>query len=590
MSSQTVPMIVAACVLSLSACAGRYPEADTDQLIGRLQGQLDRNEAAIDGVRPGCSAAGWRYDRFSLSRHVVVSSSRGNVLSHDGSEREAFQAIVDGVLAWSRGLPDGRPRRLMLYFNGGLNAREDVLRQAARQVPCILSDGYYPVFMVWDTAGPRSYAEQAFWVRDGQVAKERRLASGSLRILGDTIAGIGRAPSDYVVHGRRYFNAMLRGRPCLDLMEPRLARPDCAEAQLVAQPPRGGEVTAARNVVFDPATADARHPEVGANLGYIAALPARLLATPLIDGLGASAWRNFLRRTRTTIRRDVEFDLNRERDVACPMNLAEDMEAFRWGTGAFAKVFQLLNDTLNERTRPPEQWLRTGRWKCAEDEAGALHDVAEDTPPIDPASLIAFRALRPRITLVGHSMGAIVVDEVLATFRDLPYEDVVLMAAASSVRDARHAVEPVMLMASHPGMRLYHLSLHALNDQREFNAMGAAPSGSLLVWVDEMYQPALTPEDRVFGFWPNAKAARPLFNPEVAARTLYRVFSRPPRPTEPCADGTRGCVAANPVRHGDFNEDAMCFWRPAFWGAGMVDWRQHYADPPQLLQECRVGP
>ena len=68
----------------------------------------------------------------------------------------------------------------MFYFNGGLNPEENVLNQAADQIPCMLADGIYPVFFIWDTNGTRSYAEQAFHVRDGVLLREQRTVTGAL--------------------------------------------------------------------------------------------------------------------------------------------------------------------------------------------------------------------------------------------------------------------------------------------------------------------------------------------------------------------------------------------------------------------------
>ena len=71
-----------------------------------------------------------------------------------------------------------RPPRLLFYFNGGLNSQALVEQQAARQVPCMLADGYYPVFFVWDTDGLGSYWEQVSSIWDGQVDHSSRPGRG----------------------------------------------------------------------------------------------------------------------------------------------------------------------------------------------------------------------------------------------------------------------------------------------------------------------------------------------------------------------------------------------------------------------------
>jgi hypothetical protein len=132
--------------------------------------------------------------------------------------------------------------------------------------------------------------------------------------------------------------------------------------------------------------------------------------------------------------------------------------------------------------------------------------------------------------------------------------------------------------------------LHPLNDARERQAWGAIPSGSLLLWIDEMYEVPKTPGDRTFGFWPNIKAARGMFSQSAQKNMLYRVFNR--RNTDYVEAANE---AANPVEHGDFNDDSMCFWRPAFWGVNgtargrnVVDaWKKSYDDLPKwALEAC----
>ena len=121
--------------------------------------------------------------------------------------------------------------------------------------------------------------------------------------------------------------------------------------------------------------------------------------------------------------------------------------------------------------------------------------------------------------------------------------------------------------------------LHPLNDARERVNGGAVPSGSLLMWVDEMYNVAKTPDDKVFGFWPTAKSARRMFGRVAQEHMLYRVFSRP--------QSAKG-APTNPIEHGQFNEDDTCFWRPSFWGVTNTTWAWRYTKvlPKQVLRPC----
>jgi hypothetical protein len=147
---------------------------------------------------------------FQLSRHVLVSNSEGDIPEsrHGGSFSDAFRTIMLGYAEATQRNPD-KPPRLLFYFNGGLNSQALVEEQAARQVPCMLADGYYPVFFVWDTDGLDSYWEQVWAIWDGQVDHSLTTRMRMpLMVLGNVVSGLGQAPADYFIHGRRFVRAM----------------------------------------------------------------------------------------------------------------------------------------------------------------------------------------------------------------------------------------------------------------------------------------------------------------------------------------------------------------------------------------------
>ena len=193
---------------------------------------------------------------FLLSRHVLVSDSEGNIPAdrHGGSLPEAFRTIMGGYAEAVRQNPD-RPPRLLFYFNGGLNSQAQVEQQARRQVPCMLADGYYPVFFIWDTEGLASYWEQVSSVWDGQVDRSFPVrARTPLMVLGNVISGIGQAPADYAIHGRRFVRAIRRKPVCWlvvrgDPDEPDELR-DCPDEQRVTFVDQvGGRISPDANVV-----------------------------------------------------------------------------------------------------------------------------------------------------------------------------------------------------------------------------------------------------------------------------------------------------------------------------------------------------
>jgi hypothetical protein len=563
----------------LSACAGERPLRSAVQ----FEEPITKAERACE-VTKGFEPA----EPIRLSHHVLVSNSEGTIPDdrHNGSFSEAFRTIMLGYAeAVQRGADKSRPPRLLFYFNGGLNSQASVEEQAARQVPCMIADGYYPVFFVWDTEGVDSYVEQVTSVWDGQIDRTAYVrARAPLIVFGNVVSGLGRAPADYFIHGRRFWRALLREPACSlivrDLPE------TCPEEQRVTFVDETGVIGPDRNVAAT-ADADAHQRETRKFLYYSLLWPARLVSVPLAHGLGEAAWTNMLRRTRTTIRRSVEFNLDRHTDwnhdgvidgsSKCPNYFREEVRDFPKGTGTFARFFETMVRYRDGRGLPRSEW------RC--DNEGEKHRPAptpqEAAKEQDQDKVIADALAKAKITLIGHSMGAIVINELLSRFLDLPYSDIVVMASAASLRDTRRVLDRYFedTQAEGKGTHFYSLMLHPLNDTRERQYGGVVPSGSLLMWIDEMYDVPKTPEDKVFGFWPTAKAARRMFGYATQKQMLYRVFSRPHAvPREP----------SNPVEHGHFNEDDMCFWRPSFWGVTGTDWEEPYRKvlPEHALRRC----
>jgi pimeloyl-ACP methyl ester carboxylesterase len=517
-----------------------------------------------------------------LNQHVLVSDSEGNIPKdrHHGDFAEAYRTIMLGYVEFvRRSANSGRQPRLLFYFNGGLNSQAQIEQQAARQVPCMLADGYYPVFFAWDTEAFGSYWEQVSSIWDGQVYNSLSThVRTPLMVLSNVVSGLGHAPVDYFIHGRRFVRAARRKPVCSLVVredekhsETLLGCPAEQRTRFVDQV--NGQISPDANVVTAPNT-DAHQSEVGKFAKYSLLWPVRLVSTPLAHGLGAAGWTNMLRRTRTTINRSIEFNLNRDVDGTnkCPNDFDERMAQFTKGTGVFAQFFESTYRYYSGvKVEPP-------KWRCP-----GNREEKEPPPTADRAAkekLIRDTLANAEITLIGHSMGAIVINELLERFNSLPYTDIVVMASAASLRDTRRVLDRFFEESKRRvDTYFYSLMLHPLNDAREHVYGGTVPSGSLLMWVDEMYNVAKTPDDRVFGFWPTAKSARHMFGRTTQEHMLHRVFSRPQSAKH---------APTNPIKHGQFNEDDTCFWRPSFWGVTNTTWARRYtkALPKQVLQPC----
>ncbi len=172
---------------------------------------------------------------------------------------------------------------------------------------------------------------------------------------------------------------------------------------------------------------------------------------------------------------------------------------------------------------------------------------------------------RPPITLIGHSMGAIVINEILRNFPDLPWRNIVFMGGAASVRDTVAALDLVTRTNPDADLHFYNLSLHQDAEAGEVGYLGTVSRGSLLEWVDRMYTTPATFADRTVGKWINAVMAKGDFD------------SLPPDPHRQLTFKRFGLSCADPLKHGDFDEyeprpgcpsARRPYWDPAFWTVG----------------------
>ena len=218
---------------------------------------------------------------------------------------------------------------------------------------------------------------------------------------------------------------------------------------------------------------------------YIVTIPIKFLSQPVIDWLGTPAWQDMSRRTLMAYDGDLGGNLNNPES--------------RSANGRPAR------NAANARSIFPQP----AHWKSfAKNLRKSLRLI---NPKADPQ-----RGLIPLpidVTLIGHSMGTMVLNEWLRRdlleSKNLSYANIVYMAAACSVRDFGRAVVPYLLQ--HAQTQFYNLMLHPLADLRERRrAFDTPPRGSLLVWLDSFLADPQTPLDRTMGRWDNIISATEL--------------------------------------------------------------------------------
>jgi pimeloyl-ACP methyl ester carboxylesterase len=268
---------------------------------------------------------------------------------------------------------------------------------------------------------------------------------------------------------------------------------------------------------------------VSSFLSYAVTLPSRLLLEAPLDAFGTAAWDVMLRGTQMLFDRDDEFQ-HRAEDFADPA-AHPDVRALA-GISSRGGVSMFLPRLEDEIRR------QGGAWE---------------------------------ITIVAHSMGTIIANQMLRQAVARPYQmqirDIVYMAAAASVQDVLTSVMPYLRKRHRPSF--YNLMLHPVADERERYAtvLDPTPRGSLLVMIDNFLSKPLTVPDRTAGRFDNFMRSVHLVPQDVRPRVHIKSFGV-----------GHAAEATSPVKHGDFTS-RFKFWRPECWKPEAVGKRDPVPPP-----------
>ena len=237
---------------------------------------------------------------------------------------------------------------------------------------------------------------------------------------------------------------------------------------------------------------------------YALGLPIRFFTVSAIDAGGKNSWDVMIGRTRTAFRKSYTLD---------PPRGSEFAVAFVPPDGALA----LLASAINEFCASNPQY---------------------------------------RVTLVGHSLGAMLGNELVRRYPDLPISDIVYMGAACSLKDASLTVVPYL--RRHRACMFYNLTLHQFADQREYMWLAFLPRGSILEWIDTFLSDPITLDDLQLGKWKNAIRTVPCMANDLRPQIVVKAFGiNDPR--------FNTLDPHMPETHTDFSDPRLRFWERAFW-------------------------
>ncbi len=229
--------------------------------------------------------------------------------------------------------------------------------------------------------------------------------------------------------------------------------------------------------------------------------------------------------------------------LAFPAGLASSSLFSGFGTGAWDMMKRRIDRmfVIQEHGKRKGQLWKGGARLFFEELGRRLDAVGRWKRPARPERPAADEPQKVELWLVGHSMGAIIVNKVLKAFPALRFDRIVYLGAASSVEDFRESVVPYL--ARHRDSRFYSFSLAHRNESQESAAFDTVPRGSLLVWIDHMLEPGLSPNGRRIGRWRNLQALKFDGTNDDDREVCSRLnFVKLPR------------AGDYPTRHGEFGE------------------------------------
>jgi len=473
-------------------------------------------------------------------RHQITVNTEGEpveirVTSDQGSRIEAnFEDQIDLIGEEIRKrFSKNDTIQILLFFHGGLVNTESAVASANASLEEMGKTHFYPIFVNWNTGLLSSYGDHLFQVRDGRRAPIEAAISSPLFFIADFGTALLRLPVTFWNQGFQVAREF--------------AGPDEIRA-----PGHGWERTAELD---DPNAEWTIQEHAFAVFEQVVPGIVRLGSTFLLDGIGRSAYSNIERRARVLFVKDEDYQRGRPRTNAVLPRL---MNKLRWLRGQ-QKAGKLPHDRvagLHAEIDATRALLAT---------AHENHEDGKECPECRSLlqklrdlnrTLRRGRALK--ITVVAHSMGTIVANELIRRNGDFYYDNIAYMGAACTIRDFANTA--LVQVREDPNTSFYNLCLHPFEEANDRYGWRLLPFGSLLVWIDNYLTDKKDAMDRTLGQWNNVIAALPVIDylpRDVRSRIHIKGFGRSDKV---------------PRDHGEFNdaqdkwgEPRFRYWDPEFW-------------------------
>lgn len=468
-------------------------------------------------------------DRGSVMAPSLHPSSAGSMAPFEGSYEEYLRGLFEDLV---RNAPTkGNRKQILLFVHGGLNTQVGTVERAMELMRVIPRQDYYPIFVNWQSSLFSSYFDHLLYVRQGESWDGLGVMTMPVFVplyFGvDVARAIARAPIVW------YFLAQNFAKSVGSTEEIREAEQIAKQLEEEYRANPAGDVV---KMAYDREDRRENWDAVLSHTTSMLTVPTKLIGSMFIDAFGKSAWDIMLRRAHMLYHTEREFYESQK--VAIDQGKKEIPTSHIKADGALSVFLRQLQDVVR-RNGGVEAW---------------------------------------EVTLVAHSMGTIVLNQMIREFGlatvvesdgktsrtrvALPFDHIVYMAGAATVRDYQDSLFPYLRENRHA--RVYHLTLHPKAEVRERFDPGVPyldlpPRGSLLAWVDDFLSAPETPLDRTVGRFENLLTAVHNTPDELRGRVYIKSF------------GVGRDVRA-PQKHGDFTAH-LKFWKPECWWSPSPDYR-----------------
>jgi hypothetical protein len=442
---------------------------------------------------------------------------------------------------------------VLFFVHGGLNTQVGSLERIVGEGPdstrkkrtlhqLIMEDTpYYPIFINWQSSLRSSYFDHLLYVRQGEKWPFLTgLITAPVVLAVDIGRSILRAP---LVWGGMIYNDAKTAPVLAGLIGNEKNLPDEVAKELLCQDAEDQKSCLTQfesNKAYSPfskscwnGSENLKQPSVGRKIivgvderrclemgwkffQWLVTIPTKLAISPFLDAFGKSAWDNMLRSIQLLYQVDEEFH------VSSPLNI----------------------QTANLSDKTPEGGLSI-----------FFNEIAKEIHSSGNA-----KGKNWEMTWVGHSAGTIIINEAIRRFglshtsdQGLPFNTIVYMAAASTLKDVEASVYPYL--ENHASSRFYHLMLHEKAEEGEttWQPFDLSPRGSLLVWIDDFLSNPLTHKERTSGSYGNFFRDYHSIPRNIRDQIYLRVFSQ-----------GQTVRSGNPQKHSEFT-DRFRYWDSKCW-------------------------